>query len=116
MVTALAHAIVLKEVGEWEMSQVNFRRLRTQHSLGSKKLPEGKLAEKLAKGADAVKAVYRFVSYHISILQPRMLSAFDSELPNYDLIVPALLKGGIDGLKEACKLTPGKFSDIPVSR
>ncbi|KAJ9104442.1 hypothetical protein QFC21_001937 [Naganishia friedmannii] len=69
LVTALAHAIVLKEVG-------------------SKKLPEGKLAEKLAKGADAVKAVY-------------------SELPNYDLIVPALLKGGIEGLKEACKLTPG---------
>ncbi|KAJ9124875.1 hypothetical protein QFC24_002804 [Naganishia onofrii] len=69
LVTALAHAIVLKEVG-------------------SKKLPEGKLAEKLAKGAEAVKAVY-------------------SELPNYDLIVPALLKGGIGGLKEACKLTPG---------
>ncbi|KAJ9114631.1 hypothetical protein QFC22_005504 [Naganishia vaughanmartiniae] len=69
LVTALAHAIVLKEVG-------------------SKKLPEGKLAEKLAKGAEAVKAVY-------------------SELPNYDLIVPALMKGGIEGLKEACKLTPG---------
>jgi hypothetical protein len=32
-------------------------------SAGSKKLPEGKLAEKLAKGADAVKAVYRFVRY-----------------------------------------------------
>jgi DNA ligase-1 len=30
-----------------------------------------------------------------------------SELPNYDLIVPALLKGGIAGLQEACKLTPG---------
>lgn len=28
-------------------------------TLGSKKLPEAKLAEKLAKGAEAVKAVYR---------------------------------------------------------
>lgn len=40
-----------------------------------------------------------------------MLTVAYSELPNYDLIVPALLKGGIDGLKEACKLTPGNFGN-----
>lgn len=30
-----------------------------------------------------------------------------SELPNYDLIVPALLEAGVEGLRERCKLTPG---------
>ncbi|KAE8222899.1 hypothetical protein CF319_g3978 [Tilletia indica] len=36
-----------------------------------------------------------------------MLKAVQSELPCYDKIVPALLEGGIDGLRESCKLTPG---------
>lgn len=36
--------------------------------------------------------------------------AFHSELPCYDLIVPALLKGDINGLKDACKLTPGTYT------
>ncbi|KAK1922099.1 putative DNA ligase [Papiliotrema laurentii] len=69
LVVALAHAIVLK-------------------NLGDKKLPHDKLAAKLEEGAELVKAVY-------------------SELPNYDLVVPALLKGGVEGLRENCKLTPG---------
>jgi len=30
-----------------------------------------------------------------------------SELPSYDLVIPALLEHGIDGLKKQCKLTPG---------
>lgn len=30
-----------------------------------------------------------------------------SNLPNYDLVIPALLNAGIDGLQEECKLTPG---------
>ncbi len=30
-----------------------------------------------------------------------------SELPNYDLVIPALLNAGIDKLREECKLTPG---------
>ena len=30
-----------------------------------------------------------------------------SELPNYDLVVPALLAGGVEGLRENCRLTPG---------
>merc|ERR1719384_1189741 len=29
------------------------------------------------------------------------------ECPSYDLLIPALLEGGIDALKEKCKLTPG---------
>jgi DNA ligase-1 len=60
LVTALAHAIVLKEVGEYSVySTAKFSAKPSIIILGSKKLPEGKLAEKLAKGAEAVKAVYR---------------------------------------------------------
>ncbi|ORX40585.1 DNA ligase [Kockovaella imperatae] len=69
LVVALAHAVVLR-------------------NLGDKKLPHDKLAAKLEEGAEIVKGVY-------------------SELPNYDLIVPALLKNGVENLREVCKLTPG---------
>ncbi|ODN94668.1 DNA ligase 1 [Cryptococcus wingfieldii CBS 7118] len=69
LVVALAHAIVLR-------------------SMGDKKPPPDQLAAKLEEGASIVKAVY-------------------SELPSYDLIVPALLQSGISGLRESCKLTPG---------
>ncbi|TIA77958.1 hypothetical protein E3P77_04043 [Wallemia ichthyophaga] len=44
--------------------------------------------EDLEKGVEVVKQVY-------------------SELPSYDMIVPALLDGGIDDLQERCHLTPG---------
>lgn len=36
------------------------------------------------------------------------LSSNFSEIPSYDLVVPALLEKGIENLKEACSLTPGK--------
>ncbi|EIW72109.1 hypothetical protein TREMEDRAFT_25666 [Tremella mesenterica DSM 1558] len=53
-----------------------------------KRIGGEELAKKLEEGADIVKSIY-------------------SELPNYDLIIPALMKGGIEGLQENCKLTPG---------
>ncbi|KAF9913655.1 hypothetical protein BX616_009765 [Lobosporangium transversale] len=53
-----------------------------------KKLSKEKLQVELEDAASVVKSVY-------------------SELPCYDLIVPALLKDHIKGLQEACKLTPG---------
>ncbi|KAF8945628.1 hypothetical protein BGZ47_002283 [Haplosporangium gracile] len=56
--------------------------------LNIKKMSKEKLQMELEEAASVVKSVY-------------------SELPCYDLIVPALLKGDIDGLKETCKLTPG---------
>lgn len=31
-----------------------------------------------------------------------------SEMPNYDVLIPVLLKEGIDQLPNHCKLTPGK--------
>ena len=30
-----------------------------------------------------------------------------SELPSYDLVIPALLQHGIDNVRTKCKLTPG---------
>ncbi|WVF72992.1 hypothetical protein IAT40_007810 [Kwoniella sp. CBS 6097] len=69
LVVALAHAIVLKGMGE-------------------KNIPHDKLAANLEEGSEIVKSVY-------------------SELPNYDLVIPALMEGGVEGLKERCKLTPG---------
>ncbi|KIR34105.1 DNA ligase 1 [Cryptococcus deuterogattii MMRL2647] len=69
VVVALAHAIVLKTIGDKKPS------------------PE-KLAIMLEQGAEIVKAVY-------------------SELPSYDLVIPALLKDGVEGLRKHCKLTPG---------
>lgn len=58
--------------------------------LGSKvnKLSSEELASELEKGTAILKAVY-------------------SEMPNYDRIIPALLEGGPEGLRKACKLTPG---------
>lgn len=38
-----------------------------------------------------------------------------SELPTYDLVVPALLKVGIDGLKDNCSLTPGTLMNTELS-
>lgn len=46
------------------------------------------LAADIVEGTNIVKAVY-------------------SEIPSYDLVIPALLKGGVKGLRENCKLTPG---------
>jgi DNA ligase-1 len=36
-----------------------------------------------------------------------ILAEHSSELPNYDLVIPALLKNGTDGLREICNLSPG---------
>ncbi|KLO17007.1 DNA ligase I [Schizopora paradoxa] len=47
-----------------------------------------KLAARLEEGANILKAVY-------------------SELPSYDLVIPAILEVGLDKLKEKCKLSPG---------
>ncbi|KAF8525060.1 DNA ligase I [Hysterangium stoloniferum] len=54
----------------------------------SKKWNKEKLASRLEEGAEALKSVY-------------------SELPSYDLVIPALLEVGIDGLRQRCSLTAG---------
>lgn len=52
------------------------------------KLSSEELTQAIVDGTEVVKAVF-------------------SELPSYDLVIPALIKGGIKGLRENCKLTPG---------
>ncbi|GJE86143.1 DNA ligase I [Phanerochaete sordida] len=54
----------------------------------AKKLNTEKLTARLEHAAEVIKSVY-------------------SELPSYDLVIPALLEVGVDGLKARCKLTPG---------
>ncbi|CAE6443504.1 hypothetical protein ACGC1H_006104 [Rhizoctonia solani] len=36
-----------------------------------------------------------------------ILKSVYSEIPSYDIVIPALLTGGMDTLQETCKLTPG---------
>ncbi|CCO35623.1 DNA ligase 1 [Rhizoctonia solani AG-1 IB] len=36
-----------------------------------------------------------------------ILKSVFSEIPSYDIVIPALLTGGMDSLRENCKLTPG---------
>ncbi|KAF9015145.1 ATP-dependent DNA ligase [Cyathus striatus] len=40
-------------------------------------------------------------------LATSIMKSVYSELPTYDMVIPALLESGIDNLKEKCKLTPG---------
>ncbi|KAF8140277.1 ATP-dependent DNA ligase [Boletus edulis] len=53
-----------------------------------KKLNKDKLTSRLEEAASIVKSVF-------------------SELPSYDLVIPALLTDGISNLRSTCKLTPG---------
>lgn len=59
-------------------------------SLGSKapQMDQKELAETLEQGTNVVKSVF-------------------SELPSYNVLIPALLKHGVDALREHVKLTPG---------
>lgn len=53
-----------------------------------KKMSSEVLSQEMEKSVEIVKGVY-------------------SELPNYDIVVPTLLRVGIFGLRKECKLTPG---------
>lgn len=68
--------------------------LKTQQK---KKLSKEELAQELERASEIVKSVF-------------------SELPNYDLIIPALLEHGVDGLKVHCKLTPGQSFSVGPAR
>ncbi|GAA5894838.1 hypothetical protein JCM8208_006083 [Rhodotorula glutinis] len=59
-----------------------------EHAKSGKKWSREKLSAMLEEGAEVVKSVF-------------------SEIPSYDLVVPALLDKGVAHLKEACQLTPG---------
>lgn len=69
-----------------------------------KKWNQDKLTSRLEEGANIMKSVFRFVfplRLWMSCLPPA------SELPSYDLVIPALLTHGINNLRSTCKLTPG---------
>ncbi|KAH9081636.1 ATP-dependent DNA ligase [Lactarius deliciosus] len=92
VLVALAHAAVLAE-----------------RERSGKKWSTEKLASRLEEGASIVKSVYRY-SRRVLIVTPTFTYACSpsaSELPNYDVVVPALLNAGVGKLRDECKLTPG---------
>lgn len=105
VLVALAHAAVLaKEQGTSPpllAIDVNSSRMTA-----GKRWSKEKVASRLEEGANIMKAVYRLVA----IISSRLLTFTDtpfSELPTYDLVIPALLTHGLSGLRTHCKLTPG---------
>ena len=83
VLVALAHAMVTHQVEKEGKSSPS-----TEH---------------LAKGEATLKTTYRFVSSH----HVRNQSDRRSELPSYEVIIPAMLEHGIFNLREVCKMQPG---------
>lgn len=54
--------------------------------------------------------IYLFIFFTNTLLSPPTPSSPPpcSEMPNYDVLIPVLLKEGIDQLPNHCKLTPGE--------
>ncbi|GAA5920459.1 hypothetical protein JCM6882_009650, partial [Rhodosporidiobolus microsporus] len=77
VLVSLAHAAVTAEANA-----------RARESGGGRKRSREGFARELDEGAEVVKAVF-------------------SEIPSYDLVIPAMLEKGVMNLRESCKLTPG---------
>ncbi|KAI9754136.1 MAG: hypothetical protein M1815_005776 [Lichina confinis] len=66
--------------------------------------------EQLAKGEAILKTVYRYLAPLLSSAAVRtstLTGGCGSELPSYEVIIPASLKHGISNLRDHCKLHPG---------
>jgi DNA ligase-1 len=105
VLVALAHAAVLaKEHGMFHLNIAN------EHDLSfvqaGKRWSKEKLASRLEEGASIMKSVYRSVPLS-SLRPPTLIDTSSSELPTYELVIPALLMHGLSGLRTHCKLTPG---------
>lgn len=79
-----------------------------EHNKSGKKWSRERLSAQLEEGAEILKSVFSCVS----LLATGSSDAADgmgtsSEIPSYDLVVPALLDKGMSHLQEACSLTPG---------
>ena len=66
-----------------------------------KKLPS---TEQLASGEAILKTVYRYRLVQFDFIETNLEY---SELPNYEVIIPAMVEHGIFNLKDNCKLQPG---------
>ena len=69
----------------------------------SNKVPS---TDQLAKGETTLKFVYRCVRVPKASLA-LLLTKGDSELPSYEVVIPAMLEHGIFQLRDHCKLQPG---------
>ena len=59
----------------------------------------------IEKGEAMLKTVYRSVAVFTPLKEVKL--TYPSELPSYDMIIPAMLEHGIMNLKENCQLRPG---------
>lgn len=73
---------------------------------GGNKWNKETLAQRLEEGANVVKSVYRSVVQQVRSIAALIVLTC-SELPSYDHVIPALLRGGIQGLRVDCRLSPG---------
>jgi DNA ligase-1 len=98
LVVALAHAIVLKGLGMYEIGR--------DWRPSWEETPTWAVSEEAGgRGRNCQGRVQ--VSDNSSVLVTGWPA---SELPNYDLLIPALMKNGVDNLKDICKLTPGQWT------
>jgi DNA ligase-1 len=61
----------------------------------------------MAEAEAVLKTVYRFVKLLLRGSESALLTTLSSELPSYDVIIPAMVNHGIMNLREHCKLRPG---------
>lgn len=104
MLVALAHAAVLAENEECEKScsVLCFGEFTIHYSW--EKVEQGHVYESSRRGDK-----YYEVCVQVRFFLPSRMSCLPpaSELPSYDLVIPALLTRGISNLRSICKLTPG---------
>lgn len=76
------------------------------HEIESKSKGKVPSTEQLAKGEQVLKTVYRYTFIAVPY-QYCLILIFYSELPSWEVIIPAMVSHGIFHLREHCKLQPG---------
>ena len=104
MLVALAHAAVLAENEECAkfFNDLCFSAFTIHYS--REKVEQRQAHESSRRGSKYYEICFQ-VHFFLSLCISCLPSA--SELPSYDLVVPALLTHGVSNLRSTCKLTPG---------
>ena len=104
MLVALAHAAVLAETEECKNScgTLCFSEFTNHYS-------REKVEQRQAYKSSRRGGKYYEICVQVGFSLPPRMSCLPSasELPSYDLVIPALLTHGIGNLRSTCKLTPG---------
>ncbi|XP_065899199.1 DNA ligase 1-like isoform X2 [Dysidea avara] len=94
---ALSHAVVYTPPGQdWPLAVTD----------ASKSSKSDAFKKQLEEAALIIKSTYWYTTRY-SKCTMSVLSSHYSELPSYDVVIPALLQYGVKELPNQCKLTPG---------